>query len=319
MSGAPALSAVLVSDRFETVAEAVGSLRAQSARDRIELVLVCPDPAALAGREEELEGLHSHRHVEAAVDTLPPARAAGVEAASAPIVAFVETHSFPEPGWAEALIAAHEDGWAAVGPVMVNDERTRSPVGWANFYVDYGRWAEAQPAGPVEDLPGHNSSYKRDVLLSYGSRLGSMLDADTLLHSDLRRRGLSLYLEPAARTHHVSPLETIATIAGWFHYSRGFAAARGGEWAAWRRLLYVAGAPLIPLVRLRRTLAAVRRAGHARPAWAMLPIMLVALIGSAAGEAAGYALGGAGGTEMTRYHLHRFRYAGLGSQDRDAD
>jgi hypothetical protein len=32
------------------------------------------------------------------------ARAAGVQRAAAPVVAFVEDHSFPAKGWAEALI-----------------------------------------------------------------------------------------------------------------------------------------------------------------------------------------------------------------------
>jgi hypothetical protein len=38
--------------------------------------------------------------------------------ARAPIVALAEDHAFPAPGWAEALIAAHRDPWAAIGAVI---------------------------------------------------------------------------------------------------------------------------------------------------------------------------------------------------------
>ena len=46
----------------------------------------------------------------------------------------------------------------------------------------------------VDYLPGHNSSYKRDVLLGYGDRLESMMESETVLHWDLRAKGHRLYL-----------------------------------------------------------------------------------------------------------------------------
>ena len=36
------------------------------------------------------------------------------------VVAFGEEHCFPEPGWAQALIDAHREDYAAVGPAMHN-------------------------------------------------------------------------------------------------------------------------------------------------------------------------------------------------------
>ena len=49
MSRRPLLSVVVSTpDTFESIRAVVGHLRAQSIRDQLELVLVCPDPEALA-------------------------------------------------------------------------------------------------------------------------------------------------------------------------------------------------------------------------------------------------------------------------------
>jgi glycosyltransferase involved in cell wall biosynthesis len=304
----PRISVVIPTDRFETIERVIGSLGRQTARGSIELVVVTPSARTLAGHEPELEGFHSIRVVEAETASLSRARAAGTRAASSDLVAFTESHSFPEPGWAEALIAAHEGAWAAVGPAMVNPHRTGS-AGWVDFMIDYGQWVPPVAPGPVDDLPGHNSSYKRALLLDYGTELEGMLDAEWLLHKDLRRRGYALYLEPAAETRHVSPSKLLPSIVQWFHYSRGFATSRSRDWTPWRRLVYVAGSPLIVLVRLRRVMTAMRRTGQARLIVPTLPLTLLTLTGSAAGELVGYAVGGGEGSERGReYELHRNRY-----------
>jgi Glycosyl transferase family 2 len=305
----PSLSVVIPADHFETVADVIASLRGQSERGAIELVLVSPSAAILDGHDDELEGLHSAQVVEGSVDSLSRARATGVRAARAEVVAFVESHSFPEPGWAAALIAAHRGTWAAVGPVMRN-AKPGKVVGDAVFFIDYGPWAEPVAGGSVADLPGHNSSYKRDLLLDYGAELGPMLDAESILHWDLRGRGHALYLEPAARIRHVSTTGLLPGIATWFYYSRGFATARRRHWGLARRLAYAAGAPLIFLIRLRQTIAHMRRAGMGQLLARALPALLLMLGASAAGELVGYTAGGGEGSAgTTEYELHRARYA----------
>jgi glycosyl transferase family 2 len=305
----PDLSVVIPTDRFETIERVVATLRRQGASGSIELVVVAPSAQALSGHEGGLEGFHSTRVVEAKTASLPRARAAGVRAATSDVVAFAESHSFPEPGWAEALIAAHAGPWAAVGPAMVNPHSTGG-AGWAKFLVDYGQWVPPVAPGPVDDLPGHNSSYKRVLLLDYGAELERMLAAEWFLHEDLRRRGYTLYLEPAAMSRHISVTRLVPSIVEWFHYSRGFATSRSRGWPRRRRVLYVAGSPLIILVRLRRVIAAIRRTGQARLIPRALPPAVLALAGSAAGELVGYAVGGGEGAEGTsEYELHRERYA----------
>ena len=72
------------------------------------------------------------------------------------------------------------------------------------------------PASRAEHamLPGHNSSFKRDLLLAYGPGLEDLLRAEIVLHTRLHRDGHRLLLEPAAKFEHVSSPGEAAEITG---------------------------------------------------------------------------------------------------------
>jgi cation diffusion facilitator CzcD-associated flavoprotein CzcO len=119
--GGPALAVILPADRLETVRESLEALRAQTVAGRIELVVVGPATGAIEEVAEQA-GFHSVLAVEHdLLPSLAAARAAGIVAARAPLVALAETHCFPHPEWAEALIETHRAPWAAVGPVVENE------------------------------------------------------------------------------------------------------------------------------------------------------------------------------------------------------
>ena len=311
--GSPALSLVVPTDRYETIRELAGHLGRQTERQRLELVIVTPSRRELGASEPELRELGGFQvvEVEGALDSLPAARVAGVMAARAPVVAFGETHSFPEPSWAAALIAAHEGPWAAVGPAIASAQ-PGSAAALGSLFVDYGPWIEPVAAGPVADLPGHNSSYKRSLLLDYGEDLERMLEAESVLHADLRSRGHELYLEPAARARHLNTTGLATTATLWLHYSRGYASARAAGWSPLRRAVYVIGSPLLVPLRLARVLGDVRRADRTDVLPRGLPVMVAAAVGSAAGELLGYATGRGDPGRITKYELHRARYAPAG-------
>jgi Glycosyl transferase family 2 len=283
---------VLTPDNYAPIRRLMAHLGAQTARSRLEIVLLAPEPGRLQADEGELAGFAGVRMVEANVmRSTAEARAAGVRAATAPIVVFTEDHSLPEPAWAESLIRAHEGTWAVVGPAVSN-ANPRSAVSWANLLIEYIEWLHPAAREPVRHVPGHNSAYKRDVLLRYGAALGERLEVESLLHWDLAAAGHRLLLEPAARTRHLNYSRLSASIPLRFWSGRLFAARRSRDWSPGRRLLYIAGAPLIPAVRLARILRQLRRPGRRipRPA-AVLPLTAFLLACNTAGEAAGYALG----------------------------
>jgi GT2 family glycosyltransferase len=315
------MSVILITpDRYQTIRKTIRHLRAQGARDRLEVVVVAPSIDSLDLDEKELQDLLCFRVVEVGpIQSIGSAYAAGIRGACAPVVALAEDHSYPAPDWAEALIQAHEQPWAAVGP-LVRNGNPGSMVGWADLLIAYGPWLEPAPAGEMDHLPGHNSSYKRAHLLAYGAELEFMLEAESVLHWDLRLKGYRLYLEPRAKTSHVNFTRLSSWISAQFQSGRMFAAfrARNEHWSLARRLFFTLAAPLIPVVRLRRILRELRRPG--RPSHLVLrvmPALLVGLTADGAGQMLGYGLGvGTALQKLAYFEFHRYRH--LRKDDRRA-
>jgi len=313
----PWLSVVVVTpDRLATVRKTLRHLKSQSICGRIEILIVAPASEGLGLDESELREFYGHRVVEVGhMRSTARARAAGVRAASAEVVALVEDHAFPAPGWAEALVERHAEEWAAVGPVMSN-ANPRSATSWANLLIEYAPWLEPCEAGEREHLPGHNGSYKRALLLEYGGRLEAMLDAESVLHWDLRARGHRLYLEPRARVFHQNFSAPAPSLALRFNGGRLFASARARGWPAWRRALYACASPLIPLVRCARIVGELSKPGRPRRLMPkVLPALFAGLAFDGAGELAGYAFGaGDAMRKLSDMEFHRGRY--MAARDR---
>jgi hypothetical protein len=309
------LSIVVPVDRYEIVRDVVSHLRAQTAAERLELVLVTPSEAELGADANAADGLAAVRTIETGepLDYIFEARAVGVRASSAALVAFAETHCFPDPGWAEALIEAHRGPWAAVGPAFGN--ANPGMVSWAGLALEYGPWLAPVGGGVVDDLPGHNSSYKRETLLGYGDELGPMLEAEYVLHHDLRARGHRLLLEPAARTWHLNVSQPMMSLVQRFRSGRAFGGARARGWSGARRLAYAVAGPLIPAVRAPRVWRDLRRVGGTRLALRALPFLIPALIADSAGQIVAYATGGGAEAQRRMLSMDLRRDAYITSRD----
>jgi hypothetical protein len=301
------MSVIIGADHYETIRRTIRHVQAQSVRDRLELIIVTPRAGALGLDRADVAAFASVRVIE--VPTIIPlalALAAGVREARAPIVAFAESHAYPGPGWAEALIRAHAEPWAGVAPVLGN-ANPDSLTSWANLCLDYGACVEPIVVGPVEYLPGHNSSYKRDLVMEYDAELEAMMEAEILLHWALRARGYQLYLDPTIRTFHLNVTRLGSWLPERFYTGRRFAATRALGWSLARRVLYSLGSPLIPLVRLPRVLRQIRGSTRRRD---LLPGVVaplaVGLVASALGEMVGYALGAGDATaRLAEMELHK--------------
>jgi hypothetical protein len=217
-----------------------------------------------------------------------------------------EDHSFPEPDWGEHFIAAHEGPWAAVGPSVANANPSHA-LSWANLAIEYGLWMDPVTSGEAEHLPGHNSVYKRHVLLEYGDDLGAMLEAESILQWDLRSKGHRLFLNAAAKTFHLNYTRLGPALLLRFLGGRLFAAARARKWRIWKRLFYGFSSPLIPLRRAPRIVNDLRRVGQLRPFAIHMTLLLPILLASdALGEMCGY-LFGTGRATIARISDMEFR------------
>lgn len=283
-------------DGFGAVRRTVSHLAAQTARAELELLLVVPDPVHIDLNDpavlEATRGLGSVRVVTSTRSgSGGAARAAGARAARASVVVFAEDHSFPAPDWAAALIAAHRADWAAVGPAIRN-ANPGTIVSWADLFIGYGPWLAPGRAGVRDYLPGHNSAYKRERLLEYGDSLGDMMEAETVLHWDLRRRGFRLYFEPAATTAHTNFGLWSSWLSVMRMHGRLFAATRARDWPLARRASFAIASPLIPVVRFIRTIRDVLGSGTP---WTLVaraaPALAVGVTMDGVGQMLGYALG----------------------------
>jgi hypothetical protein len=311
----PVLSAiVLVPDRLESVETTLAALSAQDIADRMELVFVTPvhdlaiDPALTA------RFMRTTTVVATEWRSTSASRTAGIRAATAPIVAMVEDHCFPTPGWASALVKAHEQPWAGVGPTILN-ANPKSLVSWVNLAIEYGPWLHPVERGAVSHIPGHNSSYKRERLLEYGDGLEQIFEAESILHWDLQRRGYQVAMEPEARSRHQNFAQFWPSIGLRFHGGRQFAANRAESWSVVKRLAFAGGSAILPFLRTARTMNHMRRAAPRRAGPGFIATLFVLLVFDALGEAVGYATGRGQSVErLNDLEFNRRRFTAIGDE-----
>ncbi len=287
---APLLSVVLVTpDTWTTLSTTLAALRAQTMRDRIEVVLVGPALEGIGVPDSEVACFAAVQKVAVPnMARMGQAYAEGVSASTGQLVALAEDHCFPVPDWAEALLRRHDQGdWAAVGPTMINGNPD-SMASWTQFIVEYGNHSEVGEKGPRPELPGHNSCYRRDALLAYEPRLRWWLECETVMQWDMTRRGLRLYADPAVRAHHWNCSRFGATVRFAWLYPRVFAAYRATQltWTGRAKLALLW--PLIPFVRLRRTWPLMKQQLGLVRAFQLSPGVLLNLLVSGVSEGLGY-------------------------------
>jgi Glycosyl transferase family 2 len=288
---------VLVHSRFEEVEQLLEHLSAQDCASSLEIVLVGERDFPLD--VPCLSAFGARLRVRKQSVPSSAARATGIRAASAPIVVFVEDHCFPEPGWASALLSRYEQGdWSAVGPVVLS--ANPGLLADMNLHLEYGEFA-GHNVGTYHHLPGHNSSYRREVLLDLGERLDQELQAESTMHWRLGKEGHRFYVEPEARVRHYTyslwwPSLQLRFFSGWV-----FAANRMAGWTLWRRLAYLFASPLIPWVRLIK----ISRMPHERFGLPQYLATLLLVLVDGLGELMGYA---SGSTETPNDYFSRTEY-----------
>jgi len=284
----PHLSVVLATDAYDTIRPVLSALRRQTCAAEIEPIIVLLGRGATAVRSEDLSPFPRAKVVRS-VDHLPEARAAGIRAASAPIVFVGETHTYPQRGWAEALLTAFNGPWAAVVPAIDNANPTGA-ASWASYLFDYGTWGPNRQSGEISDPLIYNTAYRREVLLSIGEGLAAALDpSGETLWPLLWSRGHRAALASDARILHLNVGTFRTLIHEKFCVGVVLGTHRSARWSPLRRLLYFVGSPLIPLVLFGRVLRRARYWPSGALRASAIGGVLIAAIAKAAGEATAYA------------------------------
>jgi hypothetical protein len=310
----PLLSIVIATpDSFDVIRHTISYLARQTVRDSLEIVIVAPSRAQLRLNETPLpDALTEFMQIQivevGAIHSIGRANAAGIRHATAPLIALAEDHCFPDPQWAENLIKTHRGPWAAVGPAVRN-ANPKSAVSWADLFIGYGPWLWPTTAREADLLPGHNTSYKRAHLMAYGEKLEPMMEAETLLHWDLRKNGHRLFIDPSAQVAHTNFSLWQSWLPVQFYNGRLFAGARVRDMALWQRALFVAGSPAIPGLRLWRIWTSLRCGEQRRRFLSCLHALVIGLILDGVGQLVGYAAGvGRAVDQVARFEFYRLRH-----------
>jgi hypothetical protein len=283
------------------------------------LVIVCPSRERLNPVMQEVQQFGSYQIVETGVALSSGQMIAeGVRAARAPAVFYIEEHNFPPPNTAEVAIRELiMNGRPAVGFPMV--PANPGLVAWAHIYGQFGTVVAPVKPGPTRRCGGHHAAYRKNVLIEYGSYLTDVMNNEAVLHEDFERRGVEIYLSSDVVIPHVQVSDFATYVRHEYIAQRVFGAARARvmDWSLGRRLLYITGAPLIPIVRLLRSIGNIRRTGRTGELLPqIIPVMLCANVSGAVGEAMGYIFGANAHHNSDRMEIELDRFAFVNETDR---
>ncbi|MFZ9854350.1 MAG: hypothetical protein ACO3I0_04465 [Limisphaerales bacterium] len=310
----PILSVILPTDSLATIQPVLEQLRRLESPERLEVILI--SPAAEAIRDTATAETHFHSMVVCHVDSLAPlgvARAVGVMAASGRYVFMGETHSFLWPDALDRLLEPLIQGEADLTvPAFVNANPI-STFSWASFLCTYARWGVGRKPGLIGDSPVYDFIGRREILTELGDRLPDCLtDHEGLFLKAFREQKRRILFVPDARIDHVNLESPHACLDEFFRFGRGVGKRRAERWSYPRRLAYIAGGWLIPVVLMARAWVDVRRTlATEKVPLLSIPALLLILTAKALGEVLGYA-GVTSPNDIERqtlYEVQRFQFA----------
>jgi len=256
-SPAPMLSFVIVARRFRHTKRVLLHLLQQHALGQVEVVLVTESRATFGADDAVLMRFPYCAVIEVGpIHDVSAAIAHGMRSASAPLVVWGEDHAFPAADFAARIIDRSGESWTALGPAIFNANPTAS-LSWAMLLTSYTDWVEVERGGVWYDLPGHNSCYRREALMTLGDALPRLVRPGGGLHAALRASGAQLVLDPTLRVHHLNPSRPSVSLQHRIESGRVQASmdVQRGNRSIARRLLSI---PQCPMQWARRSLWGLR-------------------------------------------------------------
>jgi hypothetical protein len=310
------LSVILVTaSSYERIRKTIRHLAAQDIANHMQLIIVHQTERPIEVLPEDTEQLGEVTlFATGTFQSTGDPRADAVSVAKGTRTVFAEDHSFPEPGWARALLAAHAMGYPVVGPSM-RPSNPDTTLGWADMCLNFGPSAAPTESEETSLLCWHNLSYSTDLLRAQ-ENLGELLEAEGVFFRRLENQGQKLYRAAEAQVLHTNLSAMRGFFLGQFWGARLFWSTLVSveDWSWPKRLFFTA---LTPLVSLRRFLRAVKDFHRTAPGPSIsaLPYLLLASILIPAGAIAGL-LAGSGNCMQYRLSLEfeRERYVARGEE-----
>lgn len=217
-------------------------------------------------------------------------RARGMLQARGRIVALIEDVGVADPAWAAQMIAGHDGVWAGVGGAIENG--ISRPLNSAVCFCDFLRYQNPLPEGESWIASDANVSYKITALDKIRPIWQEIFHQDSV-NGALRSKGEKIALAPRAVVYqNRQGLRLGSAMRERFVWGRSYAATRAGLANTSMRIVWAVFAPALPLLLLlRMTKMAVAKRRTLGAYVACLPILVLLVISSAAGEFTGYVTG----------------------------
>jgi GT2 family glycosyltransferase len=213
-------------DRWDSLAEAIGSVRAQTVPPMEVLLVVDHNPLLLAKAKREWPDIRVLANEGAS--GLSGARNTGARAARGEVVAFLDDDAIADPDWIERLLAGYRSERVVAVGGRVDPLWERARPAWFppefDWVVGCSYTGLPRTTAAVRNPIGANMSFRRSELLAAGlfdERLCRMRTdplgcEETELCIRLRRKTPTarLIYEPAARVRHHVP----ASRATWAYF-----------------------------------------------------------------------------------------------------
>jgi len=276
-------------------------LLAQTSAARIELIYSSDSPELLREAEDFLaprSRFWKTRFLLHQTQDMSRTRALSVAETTGDIVAFNEDHGFPEPNWAEELLAAFESSGniQAAAPAMLNPN-PETAVSRVQFLLFFGLHRKDSSARPRFDnarsLPAHNTAYRRDALAE-ALRKNSLL-AEGFLQEKICTNCPQARLVLCTHTSlgHVNMSRLCPAMKQAFLGGRIFGSERAKHmgWGLATRAFRFVAFPIVPLIVIRRSASLLRDKASAANTVSNFSIAWILKLIHAFGESIGTCFG----------------------------
>jgi hypothetical protein len=217
-------------------------------------------------------------------------RARGLGLARGEVVALIEDHGRADKYWARNVMLAHKETHAAIGGAIENE--VDRPLNWAVYYCDFGRYQNPVNNGPTPYISDANISYKRPVL-SRHEEIWKDSFHETTVNGILMAQGEELWLSSDIVVHqHRENLSLSRALTERYVWGRSYAGTRAQETSFFKRLVYLALSPALPILlmarKIRDVLTRKRLVGKFLYAF---PLTFLLTVSWSVGEFMGYLTG----------------------------
>jgi Glycosyl transferase family 2 len=219
---------------FASIEKTLDCLQSQTAVDRIDLVLTSDSPALLREAERHIQArgvLMNPRFLLNHSPELASARLIAARAATAEILTIAEDHSFPDPNFAEELLAVFDrDPQIEAASPLIHNPNPASAVSRAYFIPAHGCLNPIPGSSRTSEatqLPWHNTTYRKTAFL-YAARNVGLMQAEGLLQAEIHRTTPNARFVHCQQTSlwHVNISRLGPALQHTFHGGRIFGAER---------------------------------------------------------------------------------------------